>query len=194
MWWLREAFAAGATSVLDIGGSVGVHFHSYQQPLAYPPGLTWTVREVPTLVRRGRELSAEWGVSGLEFTSDLDVATSSAEVWLSAGALQYVEGAVSLGAWLVESKHPPQHVIVNKVPLYEGASFVTSQNIGDGAFAPFHVYERRRFIAELAGAGYQLRGAWETPERELRLLDEPDRSFGSFSGAYFRRIAPWVDG
>lgn len=189
MWWLREAFAGGATSVFDLGGSVGVHYYAYRPHLTYPAGLTWTVREVPTLVRRGRELAEQWGAPGLTFTDTLDATDAAADVWLSAGALQYVEGAASLGAWLAASRRPPAHVIVNKVPLYDGPAFVTSQNIGDGAFTPFHVYQRGRFIAEVEAAGYRLVESWETPERQLRLFDDPARSFGPYSGVYFTRTA-----
>ncbi len=188
MWWLREAFAGGATLVFDIGGSVGVHYYAYRSHLTYPPALVWTVREVPTLVRRGRALAAESNAPNLTFTDAIDATDAAADVWLAAGALQYVEGAASLGAWLAASRRPPAHVIVNKVPLYDGPAFVTVQNIGDGAFAPFHVYQRRRFIAEVEAAGYRLVEAWETPERQLRLLDDPARSFGPYSGAYFARV------
>ncbi len=188
MWWLREAFAGGATLVFDIGGSVGVHYYAYREHLSYPESLTWTVREVPTLVRRGRELAAQQDAPGLTFTDTLDATDAAADVWLSAGALQYVEGAASLGAWLAASRRPPAHVIVNKIPLYDGPAFVTVQNIGDGAFAPFHVYQRRRFISDVEFAGYRLVESWATPERQFRLFDDPARSFGAYSGLYFARI------
>lgn len=190
MWWLREAFADGATRVFDIGGSVGVHYYAYRQHLTYPPALVWTVREVPTLVRRGRDLAAQQDAPGLTFTDALDASDAAADVWLSAGALQYVEGAASLGAWLAASRRPPAHVIINKLPLYDGPAFVTLQNIGDGAFAPFHVYQRRRFVAEVEAAGYHLVEAWQTPERELQLFDAPAGAFGAFSGLYFARSTP----
>ena len=81
-------------------------------------------------------------------------------------------------------------MIINKLPLYDGPAFVTLQNIGDGAFAPFHVYQRRRFIAEVEAAGYRLVEAWQTPERELQLFDAPPGSSGAFSGLYFARTTP----
>ena len=189
MWWLREAFAAGARSVFDIGGSVGVHYYAYRPHLTFPAELTWAVREVPTLVRRGRELAARWGAPGLTFTETVDAPDADAAVWLTAGALQYVESAASLGAWLATSRRAPDHVLINRIPLYDGPAFVTVQNIGDGAFAPFHVYQRRAFVAEVEAAGYRLVESWETPERQFRLFDDPARSFGPFSGAYFARVA-----
>lgn len=190
MWWLREAFAGGATRVFDLGGSVGVHYYAYRPHLAYPAALVWTVREVPTLVRRGRDLAAQQDAPGLTFTDALDAPDAAADVWLAAGALQYVEGAASLGGWLAASRRPPAHVIINKVPLYDGPAFVTLQNIGDGAFAPFHVYQRRRFIAEVEAAGYRLVESWQTPERELQLFDAPPGPSGAFSGLYFARTTP----
>ncbi|MEZ4400133.1 MAG: methyltransferase, TIGR04325 family [Kofleriaceae bacterium] len=187
MWWLRAAFAGGATSVFDLGGSVGVHYYAYRPHLAYPATLAWTVREVPTLVRHGRALAVQRGAPGLTFTETLEATDAAADVWLSAGALQYVEGAASLGAWLAASRRPPAHVIINKVPLYDGPGFVTLQNIGDGAFAPLHVYQRRRFLEEVEAAGYRVVETWDTPERQLRLDDDPARSFGAYSGVYVAR-------
>jgi hypothetical protein len=39
MWWLQRAFGEGASEVLDIGGSVGVHYYAYRSYVDMPAGL-----------------------------------------------------------------------------------------------------------------------------------------------------------
>lgn len=186
IYWLTKIFDAGDHHVHDIGGSVGVHYFAYQRYLPRPPGLRWQVAEVPAIVRVGREYAASRGDTTVTFTDSVDPTHVDARVWLSSGALQYVESAGSLGDWLRRCLRPPNHVLLNKLPLHPDEQFVTTQNIGDGAFAPLHVYQRERFVADIVAAGYVLVDEWEVPERTFRLLDDPDRAF-PYTGLYFRK-------
>ena len=186
MWWLDRAFRHGARSVLDIGGSVGVHSYAYRLYIDMPAEVTWRVVEVPAIVSIGRKLAAERGATELCFTDDLDEALSSAsaEIWISAGALQYMEDARPSDL-LKRSKEMPMHLLLNKLPLYEGDDFVTTQNIGEGCFAPMHVFNRDRLIRAVEALGYTLRDRWAVHERSLYLPGYPERSFPSFTGLYF---------
>jgi putative methyltransferase (TIGR04325 family) len=188
VYWLREAFLAGATSVFDIGGSVGVHFHAYRRILPYPDGLRWLVCEVPASAAMGRELARRLGTQGLEFVDRLDASDVRAQVWISAGALHYIEDA-DPGRMLAACPQPPTHLLLNKLPLYEGPAFVVAQNIGPGAYSPTWVYNRARFVAGIEAQGYELVDTWRVPEREFYLPGHPDKSFGAFTGLYFRRSA-----
>jgi putative methyltransferase (TIGR04325 family) len=187
MHWLGEAFRAGARSVYDLGGSIGVHYFAYRRYLAYPAGLTWEICETPSVVRAGREIARREGAPGLRFTDALEPSQVKADVWTSAGALQYIERG-DLGALLAACPNPPKYVIVNKVPLYVGDDFVSTQNVGPRMFAPVHVYNRPRFIAGVEAAGYRLVDAWDVPEREFRLPGHPERSFPRFSGVCFHHV------
>ena len=186
MWWLDRAFRHGARNVLDIGGSVGVHYYAYRLYMEMPPGVTWLVVEVPAIVPIGRKLATERPAAGLVFTADLEEALTSAgaEILISAGALQYMEDARP-GDLLKRSKKMPMHVLLNKLPLYEGEDFVTTQNIGEGCFAPMHVFNRDRLIRAVEELGYTLRDRWAVHERSLYLPGNPERSFPSFTGLYF---------
>jgi putative methyltransferase (TIGR04325 family) len=181
MHWLGEAFRAGARSVYDIGGSIGVHYFAYRRYLRYPAALTWEICETPRVVKAGREIARREEAPGLSFTDALDPSRVRADVWISAGALQYIENGY-LGELLAACPHPPAYVIVNKLPLYVGDDFVTTQNVGPRMFAPVHVYNRARFIRAAEAAGFGLADAWDVPERELRLPGHPERSFPRFSG------------
>ncbi|PNG48965.1 MULTISPECIES: methyltransferase, TIGR04325 family [unclassified Variovorax] len=186
MWWLEHAMRGGATRVLDIGGSVGVHYYAYRRYIDMPAALRWHIVEVPTMISIGRKLAADTGASALDFTEDLQQAVTeeAADIWISAGAIHYFEDATP-GLLLKNCRARPRHVLLNKLPLYKGESFITAQNIGEGAFAPMHVYNRGRFIRDIEAMGYSLRDEWPVHERSLYLPGHPERSFPSFTGLYF---------
>ncbi|MBS0340619.1 MAG: methyltransferase, TIGR04325 family [Proteobacteria bacterium] len=186
MRWLEKAFQLGATRVLDIGGSVGVHYFAYRRYLEMPAALTWEIVEVSEMVGIGRRLAQERDAASLKFTTDLNEAIDSArhDIWISAGAIQYFEDAHPADL-LRRSESRPAHVLLNKLPLHDGEDFVTAQNLGQGAFSPFHVYNRARFIESIEALGYTLWDAWDVHELSLHIPGHPERSFGAYSGLYF---------
>jgi len=186
MWWLEKAFHLGATSVLDIGGSVGVHYYAYRRYLEMPAGLSWEIVELPEIVSLGRELAIKHHALPLRFTTDLDeaVGARSQDVWISAGALQYLEDAHPAKLLNLCERRPP-HVLLNKLPLHDGDDFVTTQNLGEGSFSPVHVYNRKHFIQSIEDLGYTLRDTWDVHERSMHIPGQPKHSFGTFTGLYY---------
>lgn len=186
LWWLAAAFGKGGHSVLDIGGSVGVHYYAYQQFLEMPQGLRWTVAEVPSVARVGQRLASERQVDSLVFSTDLDeaVARSDADIWMAAGSLQYLEHP-SIPQLLRRSTKRPHHIFLNKLPLYGGDSFVTTQNIGGNCYAPVHVFNRNELVASIVAEGFVMRDEWIVPERSLYLPGYSERSIPCFTGLYF---------
>jgi putative methyltransferase (TIGR04325 family) len=187
MYWLAGAFASGATSVFDLGGSVGVHFHSYRKFMHYPDKLRWIVCETPEISQVGRELAETRGMSEIVFVDRLEPSRIKCNIWICAGALQYIENGRPKEL-LKACASRPEHIILNKLPLYDGDDFVVAQNIGEGCFAPAYVYGKSRFIEEIESMGYMLMDLWDVPERDLYVPGVPEKSFSSFSGLYFRRI------
>lgn len=190
MRWLERAFARGAARVLDIGGSVGVHYFAYRRYLDMPESLAWHVVEVPEIAAVGRGLARQHGAPALMFTSDLEAAvrTGGHDVWNCAGAIQYVEDAHP--ARLLDlCETPPEHLLLNKLPLYGGEDFVTTQNLGEGAFSPMHVYNTGAFIRAIEERGYVLEDKWDVYERALHIPGRPERSFPCFTGLYFARLS-----
>jgi putative methyltransferase (TIGR04325 family) len=186
IYWLSEAFRSGATSVFDLGGSVGVHYYAYKAVMTYPASLKWEVFETPEIVKLGGEVAQRSGVSKLSFTDTLLPNKLAADIWISAGALQYIESC-QVGTLLQQCSSPPKYIILNKLPLYDGDDFVVTQNIGEGCFAPSYVYNRGRLIKEIEDCGYHLLASWDAPERKFHLPGHPERSFGCFSGLCFGR-------
>ena len=185
MWWLEKAFLGGAANVLDIGGSVGVHYYAYQRYVALPPNVRWHVVEVPAMVKIGREMAAQQQVGALEFTEHLEPSLEGSDVWIAAGSIQYIENARPSDL-LRRCTARPRHILLNKLPLYAGEDFVTTQNLGEGAFAPLYIWNRERYIQDIVACGYELRDAWSVLERSLYLPGHRRRSVSSFSGLYFK--------
>jgi len=128
IFWLHNAFAENSTTIFDIGGSVGVHYHAYKQVLDYPLRTTWLVFETPEVVQVGREIATRMGSLQLSFTDSLDMSQVEADIWISAGALHYIEDARPRRL-LANCRKCPTHIIINKLPVYSGEDFVTAQNM-----------------------------------------------------------------
>jgi putative methyltransferase (TIGR04325 family) len=188
MWWLERAFRDGATKVLDIGGSVGVHFYAYRRYIEMPKDLSWRVVEVPAIASIGREMAshAEADASALSFAENLTEVLSGNDIWISAGALHFLDNARP-AQLLQQCEQRPRHILLNKEPLYDGEDYVTTVNIGDGCFAPAHVFNRQRFVSEVEALGYTLREQWQVPERSLKLPGFPEHCVPVYSGLYFTR-------
>ena len=185
--WLQRIFRESTSlRLLDIGGNIGVHYFAYKKYIDFPSQLKWRVAEVEEVAKAGRARAQEMGCADLEFTTsfeDLDSLTT--DIILSAGALHYI-GRPLLWDVIARAKSRPRHIILNKLPIYQGEDFVSLQNIGAG-YSPLYVWNRQSFIARFEPLGYQIVDDWSVPERQFGLFDDPVRSFGAFSGLYLRQ-------
>jgi putative methyltransferase (TIGR04325 family) len=184
LFWLRGILAAG-TFVFDFGGHVGVSYHGWRRYLGYPPGTRWLVYDVPAIVKVGAELAAEKGSPGLEFTSDV-AAGRGCDVFLAAGALQYVDEA--LPSILARMGSLPRHLILNKMPVYEGESFVTVQSTGR-AFHSYRIYNRDELVRGVTDLGYRLVDDWVNREQSCTIPFTRGRDIEAYSGFYFEKSA-----
>jgi putative methyltransferase (TIGR04325 family) len=182
LFWLKGILDE-RSFVLDFGGHVGVAYHGRRRYLDYRPGMRWLVHDVPAIIKVGAELARERPSDGLAFTSDLADARDCT-IFLAAGALQYVD--TPLPALLARIGSLPRHLIVNKMPLYDGPSFVTVQSTGR-AFHPYRIYNRRDFVAEVTALGYRVVDDWSNREQHCEIPFVPDRDIDAYSGYYFSR-------
>jgi putative methyltransferase (TIGR04325 family) len=185
MLWMKDAFAHGVTTVCDIGGSVGNHFYAYRKYLDYPPALQWHVYELPASIAAGGEIALRNGATQLSFRSLADLQRDAGDLWLAAGAIEFIEQGRP-NQLLAASRQRPRHILLNKLPLYDGEDYVSTQNIGGGAFAPHYVYNRARLVADIEALGYHLIDAWEVGGRRLSLIEHPNKTIPRYSGLYFR--------
>lgn len=184
IYWLTRAIGQGARTVLDIGGSVGVHYMAYQRYIEFPPSLTWHVIEVPAMVRIGRELARRKGLAALTFTDSARAGDARADIWVSAGAIHYIEHGRP-DVLLREARFRPRYLLLNKLPLYDGEDFVSTQCLAQDSFAPLYVYNRARFVGRIESLAYELIDQWQVPDRYFFLPGHPEKSFGWYSGLCF---------
>ncbi|WP_221885702.1 methyltransferase, TIGR04325 family [Variovorax sp. MHTC-1] len=186
MWWLDRALRDGASSVLDIGGSIGLHCDANCRYFRMPDAPKWRVVEVPSVVLAGKHLAARNAAAALSLSESLDesIGTPCEDVWIAVNAIHYFEDARP-DQLLKKCARRPQHILLSQLPLYNGEDFVTMQKIGEGAFAPVHVYNRARFIQDIKALGYTLWDRWAVQDRSMELRGYPERSFPSFTGLYF---------
>lgn len=185
--WLRRAFDEGASSVLDIGGSVGNQYYAYGQYVDFPAELSWHVHELPAFIKIGQELADKRHARRLTFSDKLVPEELNADIWIAAGALEFMEELV-LDRLIGQARQRPRHVLLNKLPLHDGPTFVSTQNIGNGSFVPHHVYNRQQYVAAIEKAGYRLVDSWSVPDRRFQVPGQPENSFDEYSGLYFKAL------
>jgi putative methyltransferase (TIGR04325 family) len=182
IFWLRPLLESDLT-VFDFGGNVGLQFYSYERYLRYPPNLRWTVCEVPAVAEEGSRIARERGRTQLGFTTSFaDAAT--ADVLIAAGAVQYVEEPFA--SKLAGLPNRPRHLFLNKLPLYDGAPYVTLQN-GGVHFIPQWVFNRTAFVSGFEALGYRVVDSWEDHARSTRVPFHPDLAVPVFTGLYLRQ-------
>jgi putative methyltransferase (TIGR04325 family) len=153
-------------TVVDLGGHLGVKYRAFLHCWDPPPGLSWVVCETPATVAAAAELAAEDLRPGLSFTTDPRV-MDGAQLLFASGVLSYLGS--SLADLLDACRRPPEHLILNKVALATGPEVWTLQNASGIAIAPYHVFNRSRFLEQLTARGYRLLDEWAVPEIAVRI-------------------------
>jgi putative methyltransferase (TIGR04325 family) len=186
LFWLKGILAEGCR-VFDLGGHVGLQYYAYSKYLDYPAGMSWMVCDLPEITRAGEDLARTKQRSGILFTNRIEDASGS-DVLIAAGSLQYIQRP-TLSVILSGLERKPRHLLLNKLPLYEGDQFVTLQN-GGAAFHPQYVFNRSEFIRSLTVLGYSLVDTWTVETHSGHIPFHPESSFRYHSGLYLRYSTP----
>jgi putative methyltransferase (TIGR04325 family) len=183
IFWLSRILPE-SSSLLDFGGSVGIAFYSYKKYITYPGDLRWVVYELPEVAQVGMKVrEREGSPAALSFASKLsDV--QPCEIFLAAGSLQFVPE--TLPQILANFATKPRHLVLNKMPVYDGDPFVTLQNTGS-AFSPYRVVNKNQFVQEISDLGYELVDTWQNPNFDLLLPESRRHTLDAFTGLYFRQ-------
>lgn len=183
LFWLKGLLDA-QSFVFDLGGHVGVAYHGWRSYLRYPAGLRWRVQDVPAIVKVGAELARERPSPGLEFTSEI-ADGRGCTVLLAAGSLQYVDQTFTEILATIGTR--PQHILLNKMPVYDGEAFVTVQSTGR-AFHAYRIYNRGELVDEVTRLGYRLVDDWQNREQHCEIPFTRDRDIDAYSGFYFSKV------
>jgi putative methyltransferase (TIGR04325 family) len=188
MFWLKCMFDDGCTKIVDFGGNVGIHYYTYAGYLKYPANLEWTICEVPEISKVGKELCKIRGETKLFFTTDLD-SFDGKDILIASGSIQYVEDiALTIDSY----KHKPKHLLINRLPLYDGKQFVTLQNGGE-VFYPQFVFNKDDFLASIERIGYELIDIWQYKDDSCYIPFDREHSVSAYSGLYARLTNPGGD-
>lgn len=179
--WLSQALAPGS-KVFDLGGGFGQCYYKYQELVRFPEDLQWMVCDVESFLSPAREFANERHVKNLNFTTDR-AAADGCSIYLTNGALQYIEPGLPEILGLLSS--PPRHVLVNRVPWYDGEPYYTVQS-SKHSFVAHKVSNAGQFIRGMEALGYQMVDQWSLP-RSLHVSFHPERFVPNFRGFYFRR-------
>jgi putative methyltransferase (TIGR04325 family) len=179
LFWLSRILEPGQL-LFDYGGGVGQCFYLYQKFLTLPEGLRWRVCDVEAMAECGARVAAERHMSGIEFTTRFADA-AGASIFFTAGTLHYIEK--DLSAMLRELPQLPRHVLINRVPMYEGETYYTIQH-SEHSFVANKVMNIEGFIRGMEGLGYTKLDQWYLP-RTLKIPFHPERYVSSYRGFYF---------
>jgi len=178
--WLEKNIQS-VRRVFDFGGNIGLQFYSFGSRVAFAQDLEWTVAEISPFVEEGAKIAVREGKPQLKFTHDF-AGAAEADFLLVSGVLHYLEEPFS--ERLRSLRAMPKRMLINRVPLTQGPSTVTLQDIGK-ALLPVVLRNRDEFLADITGCGYRLRDSWDVPELKCTMPLYPERSAHSYTGYYF---------
>lgn len=183
MFWLNTLLNIQQVppTIFDFGGNVGFHYYTYAKYIQYPDHLKWMVCEVPAIEKAGRKLAERLSSTHLSFVADFAEATHY-EIFLASGSLQYLQNFSDL---LSQLPCNPNHLLINRLPLYDGESFVTLQN-GGKVFYPQYVFNQANFIESLTKLGYKLIDIWEDAQDACMIPFHPEYSVHCYHGLYLK--------
>lgn len=179
VFWLSKLLAGGPR-IFDLGGATGSLFYKYQHYLSYPAQMVWNVCDVESVAMRGREVAERNGAIGLHFTSKSEEA-EGADILLASGSLQFIE--IPIWDLLARLTHKPRHLLINRVPLWNGENFVTLHNFG-GAFCAYQIWNQDQFEKGLSQVKYTVRDLWEAAEFSCSVPFHTRHRVKTYKGMY----------
>lgn len=188
--WLNKVLKPGAR-IVDVGGASGLTYWHYRNYFELPPGVTWTVVDMPEITARARERATRMGAENLSFSEDLE-ALDECDVLMSLGCVQYMSPKAYSD--FMRAAHRARIVIVNKIPLIDGPDYWTLQCLRT-TFVPYRIANRAEFLREFAEIGLDVCDAWSVPELSIEIPFEPAHHVPSLNGIVLRsRMLARTDG
>nr|WP_238942414.1 methyltransferase, TIGR04325 family [Marinobacter sediminum] len=182
LFWLSQLMKPSQT-IWELGGSLGQSFYSFEHYFRYPDDLKWVIEELPAAVKGGEKIAAQRGEQRLAFVeSDPASQPSEADIFLTAGTLQYMEPNVT--DMLDNFSGLPTHVLIHNLPAHPSESFWTLQYL-EVCEVPYKIHSISALIAAMKEKGYELIDQWKNP-RQIDIPYHPDKKVEGYCGFYFR--------
>jgi putative methyltransferase (TIGR04325 family) len=183
MFWLGRLLAGGG-NVLDAGGHMGTKYRAFAPYLDYGEAVTWTVYDLPAIVRAGRAKAMADGLDALSFVEHIADAPAPT-VFLASGLLQYLDRPIEDLLGQIES--PPQWLLFNKVAFHACGPAVTLERIGN-ALVPYQMRKHKSFVDGIQRLGYRLADSWRIAELSHTICTHPEIGPSENRGFVFRRV------
>lgn len=182
LFWMKSAISE-SSSVFDLGGNIGLARYSFDRYLGFPENLQWIVCDLPEVTQFGKELAEKRNMRRLTFTENYGDA-EGVDILHTAGSVQCMQ--TDLSAILSHLRRKPGHVLVNRIPFYDGKSFYTVRELAVRGFPTimfvYRVFNQDEFINSILSHGYQLIDSWSISEGNCIIPLRPDKSVRAYTG------------
>lgn len=185
MFWLEKSFSSGLSSVVDLGGSIGIKYYAFSKFLSMPANLSWTVCDVPAVARNGRRIAAERGVDRQLHFTDQYADMSGVDVLYASGSVQYLPKPFD--QVVADLPVKPKRILVNTAAIHPQKDYYTLNHIGS-AYCPYRVQSVENFVRGVEAQGYRKLAQWHHPEKRLDLPFDHGHSLTSYMGFCFDRL------
>lgn len=183
LFWLSRLIKP-SDQILELGGSIGQGFYSFENYFPYPDGIGWTIAELQAAVEAGQKMARQRHEDRLEFiVSEKLHEAKRADIFVTAGTLQYMNSSIS--QLLEQLAEPPKHVLIHNLPAHPSKDFWTLQYLGV-CEVPYHVHSLADLIPSIEKAGYSLVDQWKN-KRLLEIPYHPNNKVEAYFGFYFRK-------
>ena len=146
--------------LFDLGGDVGNRYLAFRKYLTYPEIFIWLVNDIPAVVALGRTIAEEEAAAHLR-SPRITRGWREAEILLASGVLQVLEDWNGFLQHAAQLASPPPRSTERLSATNRMA--VTLYAIGV-SFNPYHIFNRRSFVAAFVDLGYRLVDEWQTPD------------------------------
>jgi putative methyltransferase (TIGR04325 family) len=172
--------------VFDFGGNLGVHYLRYRRYLKLED-VKWIVLDLPEIIKVGRETCTD--LPNVSFIKDIaEFNEPQIDIFLASGSMQYIASPDLLLQKMIDNGIRPAHILINRLPAYDGPQFVTLQN-GGLVYYPQYVFNREIYIRAIANLDYELIDIWDDTADSCLIPFHPERSIRAYTGLYFSQTA-----
>lgn len=181
LFWLSKLFKKPVI-VLELGGSIGHCFYTFQNFISYPHGLKWIIAELYEAYMLGCEIAKERNEDRVIFIESNKISTvQPVDIFVTSGTLQYMEERVY--EIIKTLKSLPKHVIIHNLPSHRKKQIWTLQKLRL-CEVPYQIYSSEELIREMKELGYDLIAKWKNP-REVNIPFHLNLKVEGYLGFYF---------
>ncbi|MEP4546053.1 MAG: methyltransferase, TIGR04325 family [Saccharospirillum sp.] len=183
LFWLSRLMKP-SQKILELGGSIGQGFYSFERYFPYPDNIIWVIAELAGAVKAGQkvaEMKQEERLDFIESNCLSDV--HSADIFMTAGTIQYID--TNLSTLLNDLRQLPEHVLIHNLPAHPTEDFWTLQNL-TVCEVPYHIHSLANLVSDMESSGFELIDQWKHP-RQIEIPYNLNKKVEHYFGFYFKR-------